>query len=387
MKRFLIVCATWIFSFSAAATDSIVADYETFKSWGANEQKAYVTGLRQAMRDLERDQKGFEYASNSVDFWDMFMPKAIAAGGTHCLVGGVQRPLNPKCSTRGRACGAGDNFKCGKVYLEKCVSREPIANLSDRCIAAAGDELPGKDMYNAARADIESIAGQCGRLELQATGCANFIDRTVKLGLKPLDKPVLAATPRAGTDMRTAAVQETGTIQDVVPDGFELGNTEVKNVPKLKDGGNGKGEGRPKYNAETPPPAAKNEGGCEQYRALGPLACVACGLHNSGADAKGVGKWVSMMGVMAQQFHGPYNTRTENGAERFQERVTDMIATYGYCTDAEFGGGGVPNQAGEWLRGGKINKKAVAQAYGFGDYKYAKALFDDGSEFFGMVNK
>jgi hypothetical protein len=122
-----------------------------------------------------------------------------------------------------------------------------------------------------------------------------------------------------------------------------------------------------------------------RYRAqLGALACVACGLEDA-ADAdikhgRGVGNWLSLVGIMAQSYYGPYNTQDSLSRKAFQQRVIDMVSSYGYCTDNEYrvNTGSAADSVRAWLDG----RKRLHQGLIFpnADEKRFVALFGLGSD-------
>lgn len=85
-------------------------------------------------------------------------------------------------------------------------------------------------------------------------------------------------------------------------------------------------------------PAAATDCRRQYATSLGPLACVACGLAQAFPKdaAKGFTNWISLVGIMAQTYHGRENVAIPNDRARLQRNVIDMISSYGYCTDADY---------------------------------------------------
>lgn len=81
---------------------------------------------------------------------------------------------------------------------------------------------------------------------------------------------------------------------------------------------------------------------CEsEYRSqLGDLACVACGLEEYAPAQSNAGhgfsNWIKLLGVVAQDGYGPYDLSDPRKRQEFQQRVSEMVASYGYCTNEEY---------------------------------------------------
>jgi hypothetical protein len=168
--------------------------------------------------------------------------------------------------------------------------------------------------------------------------------------------------------------------------------TKVEAIPEDKSP-----ETKPALKAKTKSSKHKKEkgGSCEsRYHAqLGALSCVACGLEDAASadtnSGDGVGNWISLLGVSAQAFYGSYNTQDENSRRALQQRVMEMVASYGYCTNEQYpiDTNSVPSR--DWIDGRKAaphaglilpsaSEREFANAYGFGNrMAFAAELFDD----------
>jgi hypothetical protein len=81
---------------------------------------------------------------------------------------------------------------------------------------------------------------------------------------------------------------------------------------------------------------------------------VACGLEKvAGAEVtnKGVDNWLSLLGVSAQAFSGPYNSADSGSKAALQQRVIEMVSSYGYCTDDQYNIDPGPSESRDWIDG------------------------------------
>lgn len=106
------------------------------------QQKSYVAKIQKIVVLMEKRARVKSpklYSQNSNTYQHLMnyiIEPAYAA--RLCAIGGIFRtPRGGKCPTFGRSCGEGDTFKCGSVFGQVCVSRTPIADISDRCFAEA----------------------------------------------------------------------------------------------------------------------------------------------------------------------------------------------------------------------------------------------------------
>lgn len=305
--------------------------YEDYVRWDRKVQMAYDKEARAAFFEFETSTNlKTEFAQ--LRRWDFSpWPEAFAAGAEKvCLVGGVRRAMSPLddryvCPTGGRGCpGQSDEgFLCGTIYNEVCVSREPRDSISKRCRETAGDAPIDEAKFNERRGALQSVAADCrsgvidDRFKSQ---CQNFLSRMNRLNAAPAS--AVRPVPAAGDELvaRPPAPVRTRNVPAPIP----------AQAPKV---------GPP---AETHREATAT-GDCmaRQRAKLGTLACVACGMEKA-APAEilnhggGVGKWVALLGVMAQQSYGPYNVNDQISRQAFQQRVAEMVSSYGYCTDREY---------------------------------------------------
>ncbi len=103
-----------------------------------------------------------------------------------CLIGGVirktvysKRLKRQACPIFGRACnGSTDNFQCGGVFNNKCISINPVKSISQRCYEAAKDEPVNSEQYEEYRGSVESILNQyCVGKRKRYAGCRHFRKR------------------------------------------------------------------------------------------------------------------------------------------------------------------------------------------------------------------
>jgi len=315
------------------ALDSIVP-YEDYAQWPAEQQIAYELEARQAFFDFESgSQAKMEFAgSATLQFWATLFPAAFAAPEKACLVGGVRRAMvnlsdRYVCPTSGRPCGPqGDKgFLCGTVYNDACISREPVGTISKRCLEAAGNTPSDEARYSEKRSAFQSVAADCrsGTIGAQyKSQCDNFLQRMNRLNVNPA--AVVQSAPATKESATAPAVARSAPMPPARP-------RAAATAP-----------------SQPPPAASRREtptasGDClSRNRAkLGVLACVACGMENAApAEIRnhggGVSKWVALLGVMAQSSYGPYNVNDEVSRKAFQQRVAEMVSSYGYCTDREY---------------------------------------------------
>lgn len=155
--------------------------------------------------------------------------------------------------------------------------------------------------------------------------------------------------------------------------------------------------------AKSTPRASKgaskaNTGNCEQrhHAKLGALSCLACGLESvSGAEVsrKGVENWLSLLGVSAQSYYGPYNGRDPGARRALQKQVMEMVASYGYCTDDQYNINPPPHSGRDWIDGIRsapkennfrtnADEREFVTTYGLGSPRsssmaFASQIFDD----------
>ena len=128
-------------------------------------QKRYSNSARRAFLELEKDSEKKSPAARQAQaaplpaflLWPFFASAAEAglARPARCLIGGALRKTVYQdqtgryvCPTRDNPCeGQKDGFKCGLVFNEKCVSRNPVKSLSKRCYEAAREEPVSHEKY------------------------------------------------------------------------------------------------------------------------------------------------------------------------------------------------------------------------------------------------
>ncbi len=386
---------TWVLGLLIAALPltagaaSVMVPYSEFKTWPKEKQVKYFQDLRKIAADFEMAVNvDTEFAALEPRFeLPAFLPEAFADSGRYCLIGGVRRVMKPNaegrmvCPTQGRGCGNGDSFKCGSIYNDACVARTPLDEITRRCSAAAGNAIPDQAFYNERRANMERIAQSCRNGEIAArfsSQCNRFTQRL---------NTIAAAYGGSAVPSGTPAWQDAEKGEGGVPPIENFGGTPDAPPPPAEDEKGEKGSGidvapappvEPPPEVVTPPPTYQpppSTSCIERNRTkLGELACIACGLEEwNPADVLtnggGATKWVALLGIMAQTYHGPYNPGDRASRDQYLGRVAEMVATYGYCTDNEYPMS-MPNDARDWI-GGRSSLRQAGQdqsefANGFG---------------------
>jgi uncharacterized membrane protein YgcG len=344
-----------LFPFYAGADSQLdTVPYEDYSTWPAEQQAAYDQQTRQAFFDFESEfskVEKMEFAENPIHFWQ-WLPKAVAAPADKaCLVGGVRRSMiayqdRYACPTGGRPCpGQSDGgFLCGAIYNQACVSREPRTSISSRCLAAAGTSPISEATFNERRSALQSVAADCrsGAIDDRfKSQCRNFLARM-----------------NGATASHTTGQREVSRPAGIVPQPPVRSRTP----PPMETA------------AATPPARANREsasGNCmsRNQAKLGALACIACGIESAKpglAAHGGASNWVALLGVMAQRSYGPYRTNDELSRRSFQQRVAEMVTSYGYCTDREYPVQ-FPQEARDHIDGrAQRNDNSLRLAQGFG---------------------
>lgn len=375
----ILVISLFFTVFEALAQPELIdttVSYEEYAKLSLVKQQAYDREIRAAFAEFEistQDKMIFANHPKWIDF--ALFPEAFAGSNKFCLVGGVERSLIPSgnrelCPTYGRPCGSfgAAGFLCGTIYNEACVSREPLSSITDRCFQAASGAPLNSERYEQRRSVIQSVAADCRSSAIDdryKPQCEKFLQRmnhnnamaqaalkSTAAATKPVQEPPAAPLPTpAPQAIRTSATE------DVAPTPTPTPNAPSPAPvlpPKAQpnEPANPQQPTAPLPPKKTPPPAnpvpaeARREQAApdclSKNRArLGPLACVACGLENvAPADIRnhggGVSKWISLLGAMAQRHYGPYRVNDEISRRAYQQRVSEMVASYGYCTDNEY---------------------------------------------------
>ena len=110
---------------------------------------------------------------------------SLVSGSSECLVGGVLRKTVYQsqtgryvCPTMNNPCeGQKDGFRCGAVFNEKCVSRNPVKSISQRCYEAAREEPVSPEKYkqfaDSLRGDFDSYCKSRAR----SSACKLYLAR------------------------------------------------------------------------------------------------------------------------------------------------------------------------------------------------------------------
>ena len=149
---------------------------EAYKKLDSSSKRAYIKGLRTAFFQFEiklrkkLSQKSRKKKLNILEsFYSLnshvlhFFSLARAEQSNRCVIGGIlRRRVGGKCPTqnRGENCrGISDAFKCGIIYNNICIEREPIQTLSERCYTEADNQntFPTHELYNDFRETIQRI--------------------------------------------------------------------------------------------------------------------------------------------------------------------------------------------------------------------------------------
>ena len=106
-----------------------------------------------------------------------------------CLIGGVVRSTvyssrlkRQACPIFGRGCnGSPDNFKCGTLFNDKCISINPVRSLSNRCYEAAKNEPVNIEEYKKYALSIIDIRDRyCIGKRKKYASCRNFKKRVTE---------------------------------------------------------------------------------------------------------------------------------------------------------------------------------------------------------------
>lgn len=189
---FLILVSPWL----SAQTNftSALLKMSEFKKLSSGQQTDYVRALQAAYVEFEEgvfDQDNLSElvqqsplpSSKWVQFINQLQPSALADNtSTNCVVGGVllsrvDRGGRSICPATGRSCqisNSNDNFKCGNIFNEVCVTRLPLDGLSKRCQTAANNRLP---QYGKIKSELEKLETFCQSINSGSQGCGYLQQR------------------------------------------------------------------------------------------------------------------------------------------------------------------------------------------------------------------
>lgn len=369
---------------SKAKPKQALVSTAVFKTWSKKKQANYLLRVRFALVEFERANLKFTELALNDSFWRQyaqFLPEALAEGtGSLCMVGGRQRDMvNGKCPTWGYACsGASDEgYKCGVIWGNICVDRKDGADgkgISERCEIAYANANPKPAVnYEAVKADFEEVYSNCAPEnfdskfnERSRANCEKFIKRADEIR----QKPGATAAPLPSS-VASAGDAENAIVVDADTRAMKLDELEAKGLITSDDPPEAPAEQTAAPAAKTAPmpmampdsirelrqktPASGGKTtpsatGCmKKYEKLGALACVACGMEESEllkaenlkGEKRDFFKWISLLGIVAQTYsQNGYNVDDKESRARYQARVMDMVATYGYCLDNEYNDGG-----------------------------------------------
>ena len=139
-----------------------------------------------------------------------------------CLIGGVVRSTvyskrlkRQACPIFGRGCnGSSDNFKCGVIFNNKCISINPVRSISKRCYEAAKNEPVNTSQYKKYESSINNILEQyCIGKRKKYASCRNFKKRITELNTQTIQNNTDTHSPSTAIH-KTPPKIETTTIQD-----------------------------------------------------------------------------------------------------------------------------------------------------------------------------
>jgi len=237
---------------------------------------------------------------------------------------------------------ARNNFVNGAIQREECGSLVRLADVFDANTILGEDAFrPGTldatvpPAVQTQLRDVRALSDTCGPQAFdpdRAPGdmtCPNPEVRPATDTAAPPANPV--ARDKDGRPIKEG---------EAVPEDYVVDTPPP--TPDRRDKDKDGGEVVPEEPPPTPRPPTPPPTDClTRYEAtLGPLACVACGLESRREanlrNGGGVSKWISLLGMMAQTYYGPYNVSNRASRTAFQKQVSEMVVSYGYCTNHEF---------------------------------------------------
>lgn len=173
---------------------SVLLKVSEYKRLSVEHQQAYSRALQSAFLEFEEMMFDETHLSDSarnsqpsLRLWEhlieQFQPVAIASSNNHCVIGGVllsrqNQGGNSFCPTTGRRCelpGSSDNFKCGAIFNQGCVTRLPISSLSQRC-KQSGANFKWPE-YDKVKKELEKLELFCQKMQNGSEGCGYLQQR------------------------------------------------------------------------------------------------------------------------------------------------------------------------------------------------------------------
>lgn len=347
-----LVLAPAAFGQKSKAAKGLFLSYEQLNHLNLDEQLDYFENVLDYLVTYEKVQdKALRKSSKSkknaylfkIDSFLDLLPNAHAQSSRTCLCGTYAGILGDKgCNTPvvGKDCGSG-KFTCNpKIFSvggePTCVSSAGSCSArSNACVVAFRSKASSAGLSQAQYAQWSKQASE-GLTTLRMTGIGSgTVESHCSSSKRDKDCIALASMEKE--------ISKTGA--KVVSRAERLTQMQA-NFDKNKKS---KGYISPKGLVNNPEPIiqpnqqiAPPAGDCMQrYQAqLGPLACVACGLEQadpSVAGGGGASQFVALLGVVSQTYDGPHRANTAQGRQQLLEDVIDRLASYGYCTNSEYG--------------------------------------------------
>lgn len=124
----------------------------TFENMPEDLRKEYVQEIRKTWVEFENIYNNKNAPVSSV--WKNIFIETANAADQMCIVGGnlltaINNNGKFSCPTRTKPCKdeMADGFRCGAIFGEKCIDRNPIADISKRCLEAAPSTALKKTEY------------------------------------------------------------------------------------------------------------------------------------------------------------------------------------------------------------------------------------------------
>lgn len=349
---FCLLVAPAAFGKKSKAAKNLFLSYEQLNYLNLDEQLDYFENVLNYLVTYEKLQdKALKKSSKSKKSAHLFsiesfldlLPEAHAQQSRTCICGTYAGMLTGgKCNTPvvSSDCGSG-KFTCNpKIFSvgseSTCVSSGGSCSArSNACVVAFRSKASSAGLSQAQYAQWSKHASE-GLTSLRMTGIGSGTVES-HCSSAPRDKDCIALASME------AEITKTGT--KVYTRQERLTQMQEKLEARQKN----KGYVSPKGLVNNPEPIIQPgqqlpppTGDCMQrYEAqLGPLACVACGLEQadpSVAGGGGASQFVALLGVVSQTYDGPHKANTAHGKQKLLEDVIDRLASYGYCTNSEYG--------------------------------------------------
>lgn len=207
MKKLLNLCAQeqeegngddpkgFIYSTGNQSKTSLLLPLEDYEKLSEQARLTYIQKIKSYYLDFEREViKESPTQPESVvqlPILNFLIMSAVADEFKgKCLIGGVMRKTiyskklkRRACPIFGRACnGSKNNFQCGDMFNNKCISINPVGTLSNRCYKETKNEPVSTEQYEEYRESIQRIiSGYCTGKRADRDSCTNFVNRNNEL--------------------------------------------------------------------------------------------------------------------------------------------------------------------------------------------------------------